>query len=144
MPSQPANVSFGNTGVDLHVFQVLGDLNNVGVLKLAVTVCPTSILRSMTVPSIGERMMVYCRLVFRDPVAIRLRDLCASDIDLFWFCSRVAGEMKPWHQILVALKVLSARRVASAGPQGGLNLGHRGFNQGRSSRANLPALTCRL
>jgi len=38
-------------------------LNRVGVWKLAATVWPTSTFREMTMPSTGERIRVYCRLV---------------------------------------------------------------------------------
>ena len=53
-----ADIGFGQAGVDLHLFQVLRDLENVGVWKLAATVWPTSTLRATTTPEIGERITV--------------------------------------------------------------------------------------
>ena len=52
--STAADVRFGDVGVDLHFRQVIGDREDDRRLKLAATVCPTSTLREMTIPSIGD------------------------------------------------------------------------------------------
>ena len=55
---QLAHVGLGDAGVDLHLAQVLGDVNSVGACSEAATVWPTSTLREMTEPSMGEMMVV--------------------------------------------------------------------------------------
>ena len=39
-------------------------MNSVGAARLAATVCPTSTLREITVPSIGDSMVVYSRFTW--------------------------------------------------------------------------------
>ena len=52
--------------------------NSVGAEKLAATVCPTSTLRAMTTPSIGEVMTVFSRLTCGTATAERACSILAS------------------------------------------------------------------
>ena len=56
---EPADVGLGDVGVDLHLAQVLGDREERPAPgSEAATVWPTSTLREMTMPSIGEMIVV--------------------------------------------------------------------------------------
>ena len=53
-----AHVGLGDDGVHLHLLQVPGEGEDGRRRSDAATVCPTSTLREMTVPSMGERILV--------------------------------------------------------------------------------------
>ncbi len=69
---------------------------SVGVLKLAATVWPSSTLRATTMPEMGERITVYCRLVLsRDTCAFTSSTWAWAASSSFTAVSSSACEMKP-------------------------------------------------
>jgi len=60
---EPADVRLGHVRVHLHLAQVLGDGEECRRLQRGRHRLPTSTLREMTVPSMGEMMVQYLRLM---------------------------------------------------------------------------------